>query len=201
MENINIKTISFKKSFLFALIISLSVSALVAIYIFLSGNFEDAEIRILLTTLAIGGYSLMGLCSSALYEKKKYIIFTNFGIIVSIVGFLITVCSIWELWDYLNLMPSYTDSIWQLVISLIILSISVSHASLLLIGTQEKKILKIILYATLLFITVVASMLINTVYNDVYLNDFYYRLLGVFAVLDVLGTIILPILRKITKNN
>ncbi len=43
---------------LVSLIASLSLSALIAIFVFLFGDFGETEIKILLTTLTIGGYSL-----------------------------------------------------------------------------------------------------------------------------------------------
>lgn len=65
-ENMNVK-----KVFLITMIISLSISALVGIVLFLIGSFGYLELRILLTTLAIGGFSLTGLCSSLLYDKHR----------------------------------------------------------------------------------------------------------------------------------
>jgi len=45
------------------------------------------------------------------------------------------------------------------------------------------------LIATIVFIIIVAIMLINAIIYDFEQAEFYFRLLGVFAILDVLGTI------------
>ena len=63
--------VNLRKTFLITMIISLSISALIGIIIFLFGDFGDSEVKILLTTLSIGGFSLTGLCCSVLYEKKN----------------------------------------------------------------------------------------------------------------------------------
>ena len=61
----------FKKIFLITMVISLSISALIGIFVFLLGDFGETDFKLLMTTLTIGGYSLTGLCCSVLYEKRK----------------------------------------------------------------------------------------------------------------------------------
>ena len=84
----------------------------------------------------------------------------------------------------------------------IILSASIAHSSLLLLITSRKTIVNVSLMLTLLFISIVALMLIILVLSRFDMNfEFYYRLLGVFAILDVLGTIVTPITLKVTSLN
>lgn len=182
-----------KKVFLVSLIASLSVSALVAILIFLIGNFGETEARLLFTTLSIGGYSITGLCSAALYDKRKYTGFALLGIVIAVIGFLVTVGGIWEIIDF--------DTTWKAVAVCAILSLSIAHASLLLLAKSENGLVKSLLYATIVFIVVVAGMLIHLIVLDFNaVGEYYYRLLGVFAVVDVLGTILVPILRRINLD-
>lgn len=179
-----------RKLFLILLLASLGVSALLAIFVFLVGDFGDIELRILATTLTIGGYSLTGLCSSVLYARRKNIPLAISGMIASVLGFLITVGATWEILD--------SDDVWRLVLLLAVLAFSIAHASLLLLVQSDKKIVNFSLKATIGLITIVGLMLIYLVLTDDFLatGDFYYRLLGVFAVLDVLGTIATPVLKK-----
>ena len=80
MEN----NVNFKKIFLISLIVSLSISALLGIIIFLVGNFDEIQVRILLTTLTVGGFSLTGLCCATLLEKKRFSAFAIMGMIILI---------------------------------------------------------------------------------------------------------------------
>jgi hypothetical protein len=181
---------SIRRVFLVSLIASLSVSAFVAIFVFLVGNFGQTEIRLLLTTLTIGGYSLTGLCSSVLYDRRRYTSFALLGMFVAVLGFLMAVGAIWEI---VNL-----GDIWKAVFTFMILSFSIAHASLLLLAKSESIFVNSLLSLTILFVAIVAGMLINLVIGRFdYLGEFYYRLLGVFSVLDVLGTIVVPILRRL----
>lgn len=202
MENTNTQAVQFKRGFLFSLIVFLSISALVAIYIFIFGNFEETQVKILLTTLAICGFSLVSFCHSILYEKKGYRIFTRIGIIVSFIALLFTIISIWDLLYDLDLIP-YADieTFSKLNVSFAILSIASTHISLLLISDKTSKIISVILRLTLLFIVAFSFALIFFLFNSEILSgDLFLRLLGVLAVLDVLGTILLPILRKVLGN-
>ncbi|MDP2695713.1 MAG: hypothetical protein Q8O87_00480 [bacterium] len=188
-----------KKTFLISLIASLSIGALIAIFIFLfTDGFGEAEIKILLTTLAIGFFSLTGLCSSALYERQKYKVVSVAGVITSLASFVITTGIIWEIIQWWNIDEFPTKS-WMI---LIVLSISLAHSSLLLLVQSEQKAVRISLIATLIFIALTATTLILMIlYRFGDIDIFYYRLLGVFAVLDVLGTIVTPILKKVYSVN
>src|SRR3989344_626381 len=130
-----------KKAFLISMIVSLSISVLIGIVIFLLGSFGETQTRILLTTLTIVGFGL----------------------------------------------------------TLILLSFTFSHVSLLLLIDTERSSVKASLIGTILFIALVAFSLLAVIWDLIRFEQFYIRLFGVFAILDVLGTIITPIIYKVTK--
>jgi hypothetical protein len=180
-----------KKTFLLSMIGSLSLSALIGIIIFLFGEFFGIQGKILLSTLTLAGTSLIGLCCSLLYEKNgKYKLLALGGICTTIIGFIWTITLIWTF--------SFShdfELLFKGFFILLIISFSIAHSSLLLIINSNEKIVRKVLFTTLIFISIVAAMLIILVFFDVDF-DFYYRLLGVFAILDVLGTLTTPILNK-----
>ena len=182
---------NFKKIFLITMIISLSISALIGVFVFLFGNFGETEFRLLMTTLTIGGYSLTGLCCSVLYEKRKFAPLALFGIVISVIGFIYKILLIWEFIDF------WDEDSWKALIIFLVLAFSTAHSCLLLLIKSNKSLVNIALSATLIFISIVALMLIIMVLNEFDLGEFSFRLLGVFAILDVLGTIITPILNKV----
>ena len=184
--------IDFKKYFVRILVIALSISALIGIFIFLLGDFGETEAKLLLTTLAIGGYSLTGLCSSTIQNRNDLKYFSIIGMIVSVIGFLITISTIWEFDDFKNL--------WKGMTIFIILSVAIAHASLLLQIKPKNDNIKYLLIGTIIFISLVALMLIKSTMIEFNEPEFYFRLLGVFSILDVLGTIATPILNRITDK-
>ena len=184
--------VDFKKTFLIAMIVSLCISALIGILVFLFGDFGDTEARLLVSTLAIGGYSLTGLCCSVLYEKRKYISLAISGMGISVIGFLYTLLMIWEFFEFSSNEP------WKLLIILIVLSVSIAHTCLLLLIEPKTKLVSGSLISTIGVIGIVATMLVILVLMEFdNFDEFYFRLLGVFAILDVLGTIVTPIVNKV----
>ncbi|MDQ3017093.1 MAG: hypothetical protein M3R25_10310 [Bacteroidota bacterium] len=181
---------NYKKYFLTTLVGALSISALIGIYIFLVGDFGETEGKILATTLSLGGFSLLGLACAASINKPKLRTFSKAGMIFSVIGLLLTISIIWEILD--------PDDTWMTTVMFLILSFSFAHVSLLLLISPKTKGVKIVLTATIVCIGIVAVMLIKTTFNEFNDGDFYLRLLGVFAILDALGTITTPILNKIS---
>jgi len=192
INNIMEQNFNFKKTFLITMIISLSISALIGIFVLLVGDFGEIELRLLLTTLTIGGYSLTGLCCSVLYEKRKFTPLAFSGMVISVIGFLFTVLVIWEAIDIGN------DFTWKALLIFIILAASTAQSCLLLPIKSDKSLVNGSLSATIIFISTVALMLIILVLNEFGdVGEFYFRVLGAFAILDVLGTIVTPILNKV----
>jgi hypothetical protein len=187
-------TLNLKKTFLISLVVSLSISALIAIFIFLfSDGFGESELKILFTTLVIGLFSLTGLCNSTLYEKGRQSLLTISGMVLSAIGFVLLTGTIWEIIRLSDNRPIFV---------VIVLVIATAHSSLLLLIQPNNKIVRASLNATLFFIVAVAITLILLVWNEFRdIDVFYYRLLGVFAVLDVLGTIVTPILKKVYSGS
>jgi hypothetical protein len=180
-----------KKIFTRIFVLSLVACAVISIGIFLFGKFDEIEIKMFLTVLSVGGYSLTALAAASLSEKSRDNIVTLAGIICSVMGFVVIN---WLIWD------SFTSSelTWKAAFILMILSIALGQTCLLLHIKPKNDLVKLSLFGTILSISFVALMIINLVIGEFrYVDSGYLRLLGVLAVLDVLGTIATPILNKI----
>lgn len=193
-----------KKTFLTGLVVSLVISAIIAISMFLFGSFGSVEWKILVTALIIGGYSLTGLSSSALFYKQGYKIFAYVGIGIALLGLCINILSIWgsflihEIWHTIC-----TLDIWQIHFIFPILSVAIAHSSLLLLAKSNNGFIGHVIEITILSIAFVSALIIlllfDTTNRNGY-NEYLYRFLGVFAVLAVLGTILIPLLNKLIVN-
>ena len=186
---------NYKRVFLIPLIVALTLSALVGIIVFIAGDFGDTEIRILLTTLAIAGYSLSGLCSTTILKKEPIRMLAYTGMVVAVMGFILAILGIWEIVGI--------DDIWKLIMIFVISSFALAHISLLLTLWPQKLAIQYLLGLTIFFVMVVAIMLIDATLQEFNNDEIFFRLLGVVAILDVLGTIVTPILNRmqIKKSN
>ena len=192
IKNQNPNTMNYKKYFLISLIAALGLSALVGIYIFLFGDAEETEMRILTTTLAIGVFSLLGLSCATLQNREGLRWLSITGVIISIIAFIITVYGIWS--------DSEIKDLWKAAGIATTLAVGLAHVSLLLLIRIKSSKTKYVLAATILFIIIVSVMFINGILCDFEQDEFYFRLLGVFAILDVLGTITTPLLNKLMEK-
>src|SRR5690606_17636440 len=101
----------------------------------------------------------------------------------SCLGMLLMVASVWELIPF--------EEFWNVIICFIVLSISIAHISLLFLFPIKTKRLKNLRTAVFVVIAIVAVMLMKSIMSNFEEPEFYYRILGVFAILDVAGSIAL----------
>lgn len=177
---------SLYKIFVGILIGSLIIGSAISIGIFLFGEFGSTETKILGSIAALGFFSLAGLCSSTIYESVRYRKISLAGVVAAAVSFLLVLGAIWEVFDM--------DELWKPVIISMVLAIAVAHASLLLRITPRNHLVKTIRVWTLLCIVTLAALICVGIILEFFDYDFFIRLVGVVAILDVLGTVLVPIL-------
>lgn len=176
--------INFKKFFLIVLIASLIIGALTSILIFLFGEFSEVEIRILLTTFVIAATSLVGLVHSKIEtEYVRVLGLTMLGIM-----FVITILTIWEVGDF--------EFFARSILTYIVLIALLAQAPWIL-KSHEKQAVQAMAIATFAFASILALMVILLIVDIVEFKELYYRFLGVFAVLYVLGLVLIPIFKKL----
>ena len=173
-----------KKFFLIVLIASLLVGAFTSILIFLFGNFTEVEVRILLTMTSISAASLVGI----IYSKVKNDYVRVLGLTIIGVLFIIAVGAIWELFDGELFLRSLGTAL--------VLMALIGQAPWIL-RPQKEKAVRGIAVATFICASIVALMIIQLILEFVDFNEFFYRLLGVFGVLYLLGLILIPIMKKL----
>lgn len=200
-----------KRKFLISMIISWCLSALIGIVIFLIGDFDEIQQKTLLTTLSLGFFSLLGLCCSEIYEKNKNVI-SIVGLIVIVFSFFYSTCLIWDIFEHIrsviyqveyNKYALYYNGNYilnyKILASLIMTSITLAQSSILLVVNNTKKIVNVILKLTVFIVFVTSAIIIFLIWSEFNVDDYMYRLLGVFCILDVLGTIVSQILNKVYK--
>lgn len=186
---------SLKRLFLIGVVSSLVVSAIVGIFVLLRGNFDSTDWKVLGTTFAVGVFSITSLANLRTLDSGNSLIrsFSAVSIIISIAALCLVAGLLWA--------ESTSDIIGKFTATFSVLAVSSAHASLLLPLRAHSARQKVIVTATLMFIAAVATMIIYLILaSDTEVGDMYYRILGVFAILDVLGTIISPIMARFASK-
>ncbi len=191
------KPMDMKSVILKILIASLVIGALLAIYAILSGDFGDFESRILGTNISMGIASLLALASSVSYEKEKFRFVAYGGICSAMIAFVLSVLLIWEF-----LIPEssrFSETLYKIFEISLVLSIVFAHSSILLTGSGKEKTADRIISGTIFFSVIASVQIITLIITEIRPEEFFFRLLGSFGVLIVLGTILTPIFLKISS--
>ena len=181
---------NYKKYFLISLIIALVISALVGIYIFLFGKGNVIEGKVLFTTLAVASFSLLAFCSALQQNKAGFRWFSLAGVLVSVVAFGLVLIFIW-------MEEKDGTDFWKVASIATIIAFAFAHASLIFLIKVKSLLTRFAMISTIVFIVFVTIMLFYAIIYEVQ-SEFYFRLLGVFAILDVLGSITTPLLSRLT---
>ena len=172
------------KALLIAVMASMVISAVVGIAIFLIGEFGDIQQKLLLTILAVGGFSLIGLACTARVSNWWLWPLRPLGLATSLVALGVAVPLIWDL-------IGQDETIWKAFGTLCCVAVTSAHLALL--GTFPVRNFLVWSWRSgaMLMAVAVAALIVGAVWGVIDLDqgEFYVRLLGVAAILDVLGTV------------
>jgi hypothetical protein len=172
-----------------ALIALLCLAALIAIVAVLSGDGLDEDAaRAVGTAAALTVYMLAALAGRSLSQRR--IELSTLGwitVLIAAVGFVVTVVAIWS--------EDGGDDNWQAAGCLLVASLATAHVSLLLGGAspEEPDSARFVRWGTVLVATLLATMLIVEIAEGGEAID--AQGIGVVAILYVLGTVLLPLIR------
>jgi len=185
-----------RRILLLTMIVTLSISALIGIFVIISGNGGELEGKILLTTASIGGFSLVSLCFPGLFERRKLKVVAYAGLASCAVGLFFAFVVIWI--D--NMSYTMFEDSGKFLGTFVLSSIFLAQASLLLLLKPKSKSVWYSLIATVSLIAIVFTMIQLIIWAED-LVDFeeYFKILAVLSILEVLGTILTPILNKFSS--
>jgi hypothetical protein len=172
--------------------LSLAASALIGIAIILFGDFDETELRVLATASSLAGFSILSLPSLFHLERDRYKYLAWPGILSSLTLFTTILFLIWGG----NIVGG--EAFWKTLASVGIISVSTNHALLLLIPASTKILISICQRATILIIACVCALMLSGIWTEE-MPETMMRLLGALGVMDVLGTVTVPILVRISR--
>ncbi|MFF2369840.1 hypothetical protein [Agromyces sp. NPDC058110] len=193
----------YRRTAIVVLVASLSITAVVGIVTLLSGEFGEVQGRVLGTTLLIAGASILALCHlSVVARPVRAVGFV--GLAASAVVLVIGLVLIWTPW-YDN-GGGWPADLWRWFGITSIIAVSLAHANLLLqLSGRRRRAVRIALAVTLAAIAIVAVMLVLPLLTDWEVpgddGETYWRWFGVVAIVDALGTIVLPVVAVLVREH
>lgn len=169
------------------LISTLIVAVLFVLQIWEITNLEWYKIWVTALILLIG--NIVGLLSFV--NQNQFLKWG--GAVITSLSALLWSGLIWEVFEY-------SDNFLKLLISISIIAFTIMHIALISYSKGSRDgIVRTAFWIVVALITAVTGMLIYLIINlqNMDFGDMYFRILGFVAVLDVAGSIALPILKKV----
>ncbi|MEN8673095.1 hypothetical protein [Nocardioides sp.] len=161
---------------------SFSLAALLGVLALLGGgDFGEGQARVLLTTVVVGATSVAVLCYLVTAATDYEAVGVAGGVSV-LVPLLTSLVLIW------GEDPFGGDGVWQTFGIGVVLATLLAQACLLLVLTQGRDRLRPLLVATLALAGVLAVLVCSAILGAD--DDGLWRLIGIVAILDVLGTVV-----------
>ncbi len=189
-----------RKGAIYGIIVSFSLAAVVGIIALLSGDFGETQGKIILTTLLMGATSITALCHLAIADRAMRLV-GFVGLAASTVALITGLVLIWRDWN-----DSAFEDWLKVFVTAGVLAVSFAHSNLLLLlAGRRRVVIRIGLMITLVMIAIVAIMIILPVVSEGEIPGFeneewYWRLFGVVGILDVLGTVVVPVLAIFVRD-
>jgi hypothetical protein len=182
-----------RRLFLYLLIASVGLSALVGIGVILFGNFGELEARVLLTTLTVTVTSIFGIACGAYLETARGKLMPLAGIAFSILAALMCFLIIWNVLDDSEVfIKSFLTSV--------IVAASCSHLSLLSLARLDSRFAWTRIAAFICVSLLALIFLYILWFEPVGDSDLIYRILGVLGILLASITVLTPILHKLSST-
>lgn len=188
MQNLNLK-----KLFLYLLIASVGVSALLGIGVILFGDFGEFETKILLTALTITCTSVLGLACGAYLETKREKILPVGGIVLAVLSAILWIYLLWQ-------KDMRGDLFVRTLISITILAVSCALVSLLSLARLNKKFIWL-RYATHISVWSLTGLLLYFSWSKFdTVPDLLSRSMGVLSIIVAALTVATPVFHWLSRN-
>jgi magnesium-transporting ATPase (P-type) len=194
VENLNLK-----KFFLYLLICSIALSALMGIWAIISGEFGELQGKILGTTTTVVGTSILGLACGAYLESPRSrhsprFVMPVFGIVFTVVSASLVLWMIWVMRNWNG------EWLFKTLSTCLIFAFSLAQLSLLSLARLAKRFnwALITAYIAVLALALITSTII--ILEPPSSDGFVLRMIGVLGVLDASMTVMIPIFHRLSRT-
>ena len=179
-----------QRALLFCFIGSIVCCALAGIYCLLVGRMGDFEARILGTTGVFGGASILGMASAVPWERHRWHPIGLLGLIAVAVAIVFLLVAIW-------FEPSWREfGFYKTMFIACVVAIALPHVGLLSLARLRRGY-EWVRFAAVAAIALLAGQIVLSILAEID-EEGWYRVMGVLAILDVSGTLAVPILHRIS---
>ncbi|MFO0838959.1 MAG: zinc ribbon domain-containing protein [Phycisphaerae bacterium] len=181
-----------QRSLLWGFISAMSACGLIGIYVLLLGHFGTLEARVLGSTAAVGGASILAMASAVSWESRRWAAFGLLGMVSTALALLFVLIMIWDVAPRAAL-----ETFGRITITACALAVSFSHVALLAMARLHRDF-EWVRFATVGAIAVLAGLVLVVVWYQP-IGDVWPRMIGIAAILDACGTVAVPVLHRLSR--
>lgn len=185
---------AFRRVAIIVIIVSLSITAVIGIVTLVTGAYGELQSRIMVTTLIIGATSVLALGDLAVLGRRVRAVGVT-GLVAAAVALVTALIIVWG--------EDSSELVVKTCALAAIAAASLAHAGLLLLLSERRRpAVRIGLWVTVALIAILLVLLYIAILSDGDVwNDAYTKLVGTVAILDVLGTIVVPVVSLFVKDD
>jgi cytochrome bd-type quinol oxidase subunit 2 len=129
--------------------------------------------------------------------QERYPALAAAGVVTSAIGVQLASAGIWSRW-----WESGHETLWRWMWAFVVLPLVISHVSGLLARLREtdRPAVHTVTRLTVLAAGILGALIVVPVVAHAHVESGYVRFAGVFVILDVLGTLVVPILRRAARG-
>lgn len=173
-------------------IVSFSVAALLGVLALLGGDFGETQVRVLLTTVTVGVVSIAVLC----YLSTAGTPFQLVGVLGGVTVLVPLSTALLMIWVSES-DNQFDEAVLEAFGVGAVVAGTLAQACLLLaIAHRKSPVVRVLLALTLVLAGLLAAVLSALILGAAPDEDFVARAVGVIAILDVLGTVVVAALAK-----
>jgi hypothetical protein len=178
-----------KKLFLYTLIGSVLLSAVLGILAILSGSWGWLQVRILLTTVIISGASICGLACAAYLATNGGRVLPAIGIVLALAGAATLIAGMW--------IDVGSAGYWKVAASVSVFAVACGHLALLSMARLADWFWWSLVVAYVVIFGV-ASLIVALIWIEPD-GSGVFKLVGVAAIVDAAVTIVIPIFHWLSR--
>ncbi len=178
-----IKFSEFKKFFIFNLIGSLVISAIVAVITVLLGNFNEVAFKVLITLTMVVSHSLVSL--GFIWDDERQNTFDRLAYFSDVLFVLIVssfVTSIFGVWSLIS-----SELVWHLYQTFFVIGFASLHGDILSKVLGKETYIDTIVYINYFFMAVLVLLLLPAIFitdSAKILGEMYFRIMGAVGIID-----------------
>jgi hypothetical protein len=194
-----VENLNSKKFFLYMLICSIALSALMGIWAIISGEFGELQAKVLGTTTTIVGTSVLGLACGAYLENPRAR--NSLSRFIPLAGILLTIVSaaiiLWMIWGRIDWSEEFLFRTLGVSLTFAFSFAQLSLLSLARLAARFRWATNTAYGSILTLATIVSAVIIFSTGNEDFL---ILRFIGILAVVDAAVTVMIPVFHRLSRT-